>query len=188
MEDGKLQTLRQIIRAGFETPMLIFVQSKGRAKELHHELVYEGVNAGVIHADRKKHERDEVMRDFRLGKIWVLICTDLMCRGIDFKTVNVVVNYDFPQSVVSYIHRVGRTGRAGRKGQAITFFTDDDVEFLRTIGNLMKKSGVDVPEWMLSLEGASSKRWKALERKPLKRKTISTDMSRNTNKRFNKTL
>ncbi len=54
------------------------------------------------------------MKEFRLGKIWVLICTDLMSRGVDFKTVNVVVNFDFPQSVVSYIHRVGRTGRAGR--------------------------------------------------------------------------
>ena len=139
-EDGKLTTLRQIIREGFEPPMLIFVQSKERAKELYHELTYEGINANVIHADRKKSERDAVMKDFRLGKIWVLICTDLMSRGVDFKTVNVVVNYDFPQSVVSYIHRVGRTGRAGRKGKAITFFTDDDVEFLRNIANLMKKS------------------------------------------------
>lgn len=95
-EDGKLTTLRQIIREGFEPPMLIFVQSKERAKELYHELTYEGINANVIHADRKKSERDAVMKDFRLGKIWVLICTDLMSRGVDFKTVNVVVNYDFP--------------------------------------------------------------------------------------------
>jgi ATP-dependent RNA helicase DDX52/ROK1 len=95
-EDGKLQTLRQYIRAGFEPPMLVFVQSKDRAKELYHELIYEGVNANVIHADRKKHERDAIMKDFRLGKIWVLICTDLMSRGVDFKTVNCVVNYDFP--------------------------------------------------------------------------------------------
>lgn len=87
-EDGKLQTLRQLLRDGFQPPMLIFVQSKERAKELYKELLYEGVNVGVIHADRKKHERDEVMRDFRLGKIWVLICTDLMSRGVDFKTVN----------------------------------------------------------------------------------------------------
>ena len=76
--------------------MLIFVQSKDRAKELYRELIFEGVNVNVIHADRKKDERDEIMRDFRLGKIWVLICTDLMSRGVDFKTVNQVVNYDFP--------------------------------------------------------------------------------------------
>jgi ATP-dependent RNA helicase DDX52/ROK1 len=164
--------------------MLIFVQSKDRAKELYNELKFDGVNVDVIHADRKKHERDEVMKEFRLGRIWVLICTDLMSRGVDFKTVNIVVNYDFPQSVVSYIHRVGRTGRAGRKGKAITFFTDDDVDYLRNIANLMKKSGVEVADWMLNLKAATSKQWKQLEKKPIKRKTISTDMARNTNKRF----
>lgn len=138
----------------------------------------------VIHADKKKHERDEIIKQFRLGKIWVLICTDLMSRGIDFKTVNSVVNYDFPQSVVSYIHRIGRTGRAGKKGTAITLYTDEDAEFLRNIANLMKKSGLDVPEWLLKLKPATSKRWKQIEKRPLKRKTISTDVDRNTNKRF----
>lgn len=83
---------------------------------------------------------------------------------------------------------MGRTGRAGRKGKALTFFTDDDVEFLRNIANLMKKSGVEVADWMLNLKAATSKRWKELEKRPLKRKTISTDMSRNTNKRFQKLL
>jgi ATP-dependent RNA helicase DDX52/ROK1 len=139
-EEGKLLALRQIFSDGFEPPMLIFVQSKDRAKELFHELIFEGVNVNVIHADKKKHERDVIIKEFRLGKIWVLICTDLMSRGIDFKTVNFVINYDFPQSIVSYIHRIGRTGRAGKKGQAVTFFTDDDAEFLRNIANLMKKS------------------------------------------------
>jgi ATP-dependent RNA helicase DDX52/ROK1 len=51
-------------------------------------LAYDNINIGVIHADRKKEERDETIKNFRLGKIWVLICTDLMSRGIDFKTVN----------------------------------------------------------------------------------------------------
>mmetsp|Transcript_14497 Transcript_14497/g.10454 ORF Transcript_14497/g.10454 Transcript_14497/m.10454 type:complete len:109 (+) Transcript_14497:273-599(+) len=106
-------TLRQIVRGGFKPPMIIFLQSKERAKELFHELIYEGVNVNVIHADKKKEERDEIVKQFRLGKIWVLICTDLMSRGIDFKTVNFVLNFDFPTSIVSYIHRVGRTGRAG---------------------------------------------------------------------------
>ena len=95
-EEGKLATLRMLLRDGFEPPMLIFVKSKDRAKDLYRELIFEGVNVNVIHADRKKDERDEIMRDFRLGKIWVLICTDLMSRGVDFKTVNQVVNYDFP--------------------------------------------------------------------------------------------
>jgi ATP-dependent RNA helicase DDX52/ROK1 len=59
-------------------------------------------------------EREIITKHFRMGTIWVLICTDLMSRGIDFKGVNLVINYDFPQSIVSYIHRVGRAGRGGR--------------------------------------------------------------------------
>ena len=65
------------------------------------------------------------------AQVWVLICTDLMGRGIDFRGVNMVVNYDFPTSAISYIHRVGRTGRAGREGRAVTFFTEDDTVNLR---------------------------------------------------------
>ncbi|CDW91012.1 probable atp-dependent rna helicase ddx52-like [Stylonychia lemnae] len=187
-EQGKLMTLRQLFQAGFEPPMLIFVQSKQRAKELFHELIYEGLNANVIHADKKKHERDEIIKQFRLGKIWVLIATDLMARGIDFKGVNMVINYDFPQSIVSYIHRIGRTGRAGKAGKAITYFTDDDSEFLRNIANLLKKSGLDVPDWMLTMKPATSKRWKEIEKKPIQRRTISTEIEKNTNKRFQKQI
>jgi ATP-dependent RNA helicase DDX52/ROK1 len=62
--------------------------------------------------------------------VWLLICTELMARGIDFKGVNLVINYDCPQTVVSYIHRIGRTGRAGRLGEAVTFVTDEDKVFL----------------------------------------------------------
>lgn len=76
-------------------------------------------------------QRDNVVRCFREGKIWVLICTELMSRGIDFKGVNLVINYDFPPSAISYVHRIGRTGRAGHKGKAITFFTESDTTNLR---------------------------------------------------------
>ena len=187
-EDAKLMTLRQSIKDGFEPPMLIFVQSKHRAKELYHELIYDGVNVNVIHGDKKKSERDEIMKKFRLGEIWVLICTDLMSRGIDFKTVNSVINFDFPTSLVSYIHRVGRTGRAGRQGIATTYFTDADTPFVKTIANLMHKSGHEVPEWMLNLKGAANKEWKQIEKKPVKRKTISTSIEKNTNKRYLKLI
>ena len=87
-EDGKLSTLRQELSDGFEPPMLVFVQSKDRAKQLYKELMFDGLNVDVMHADKKKEERDEIIKKFRVGKIWVLICTDLMSRGIDFKTVN----------------------------------------------------------------------------------------------------
>jgi superfamily II DNA/RNA helicase len=61
---------------------------------------------------------------FRTGETWVLIATDVIARGLDFKAVNLVINFDFPNSGVSYVHRIGRTGRNGRKGKAITLFTE----------------------------------------------------------------
>ncbi len=91
----------------------MFVQSKDRAKELFKELIYDGINVDVIHSDLTQLQRDNVVKGFRLGKIWVLICTELMGRGIDFKGVNLVVNYDFPPSIVSYIHRIGKLSRRG---------------------------------------------------------------------------
>lgn len=151
-------------------------------------MIFDGVNVNVIHGDKSKIERDEIIKQFRTGEIWVLVCTDLMARGIDFKTVNCVVNFDFPTSLVSYIHRVGRTGRAGRAGTAITYFTDDDVPYVKLIANLMKKSGHEVPEWMLNLKSAQNKEWKKVEKMPIKRKTISTDIKKNTDYKFIKRM
>ena len=64
-----------------------------------------------------------------------MICTDLVARGVDFKAVNLVINYDLPTSGVTYVHRVGRTGRAGRKGKSITFFTEDDFDMVRSLSS-----------------------------------------------------
>lgn len=154
-------------------------------------MVFDGVNVDVIHGDKKKSERDDIMKKFRVGDIWVLVCTDLMARGIDFKTVNSVLNFDFPTSLVSYIHRVGRTGRAGRAGTATTYFTDADVPYVKTIANLMQKSGHEVPAWMLKMKGSAqgnNKEWKKLEKRPIRRKTISTSVEKNTNKKYLKMI
>lgn len=110
-EDGKLLAIRQLIQEGIKPPVLIFVQSIDRARDLFKELVFDGINVDFMHSGRSATQREEVIRRFRLGEIWVLICTDLMARGIDFKGVQMVINYDLPLTPVSYIHRIGRTGR-----------------------------------------------------------------------------
>ncbi|KAK2582577.1 hypothetical protein KPH14_004865 [Odynerus spinipes] len=173
-ERGKLVAIRNIIQKGMSPPVLIFVQSKERAQELFSELIYDGINVDVIHADRTQAQRDNVVRCFREGKIWVLICTELMGRGIDFKGVNLVINYDFPPSAISYIHRIGRTGRAGHKGKAITFFTEQDTTNLRSIATIMRASGCDVPEYMLAMKKHSKKKRRELERTAPVRDTILT--------------
>lgn len=125
-ESGKMIAFRNLLREGVKPPVLVFVDSKDRAQQLYSELIYDGINVDVIHADRNQLQRDNVVKAFREGKTWVLICTELISRGIDFLGVNLVINYDFPSTAISYIHRIGRTGRAGRKGRAITYFTQDD--------------------------------------------------------------
>jgi ATP-dependent RNA helicase DDX52/ROK1 len=110
-EDGKLLAIRNLIQEGLKPPVLLFMQSIDRAKELFRELVFDGINVDVIHASRSAHQREEIMKRFRRGDIWVLICTDLMARGIDFQGVQMVINYDLPLTPVNYIHRIGRTGQ-----------------------------------------------------------------------------
>ncbi len=77
-----------------------------------------------------------------------------MARGIDFKGINLVINYDFPTTIISYIHRVGRTGRANRSGKALTFYTDADKPYLKGLANMLKTSGCEVPEWIFKLKKA----------------------------------
>ncbi|XP_017348949.1 probable ATP-dependent RNA helicase DDX52 [Ictalurus punctatus] len=173
-ENGKMLAIRDMIKKGFLPPVLVFVQSIERARELFHELVYEGINVDVIHAGRTQQQRENVVNSFRAGKIWVLICTALMARGIDFKGVNLVINYDFPTSAVEYIHRIGRTGRAGHKGKAITFFTEADKPLLRSIATVIKQAGCPVPDYMIGFKKLKSKVKRHLEKKPPRRSTIRT--------------
>ncbi|PWY96999.1 putative ROK1-ATP-dependent RNA helicase [Testicularia cyperi] len=174
-EDGKLHAMRTLIQqGGLKPPVLMFVQSIQRAKELFHELVYDGLHVDVIHSERPKAQRESVISAFKRGDVWVLICTELMARGIDFKGVQLVINYDFPQTVQSYIHRIGRTGRAGRLGRAITYFTKDDAAHLKTVVNVMRQSGCDVPEWMVKLKNPTKRDRKSLKSHAPDRKSIQS--------------
>ncbi|MEE6469435.1 hypothetical protein FKM82_008621 [Ascaphus truei] len=173
-ETGKLLAMRDLIKKGFSPPVLVFVQSIDRAKELFHELIYEGINVDAIHADRTQQQRDNVIRSFREGKIWVLICTALLARGIDFKGVNMVINYDFPTSAVEYIHRIGRTGRAGHKGKALSFFTEDDKPLLRSVASVIQQAGCPVPDYIKHFRKLQSKQKKRMIKNPLKRQQIRT--------------
>jgi len=175
-EKGKLLAFRQLIEKGqLKPPVLVFVQEKDRAKDLFNELIKEKIHVDVIHSERSQLQRDNTVRAFRAGQIWVLICTELMGRGIDFKGVNLVINYDFPASTVSYIHRIGRTGRGGRQGEAITFFTDKDKTLLRNIATIVKRSGGEVPEYMLKMKKASRQDKRKMAKSAVRREGITKE-------------
>ncbi|KAJ9463346.1 putative ATP-dependent RNA helicase ddx52, partial [Diplonema papillatum] len=150
-ESGKMQALQQMLLRGLEPPVLIFVQSIDRAKDLYTELLTRGQQVAAIHSERTAAQRDATIRDFRTAKLNILVCTELLARGIDFKGVQTVINYDFPTSIQSYVHRVGRTGRAGRTGTAITLWADDDRPNLRSIANIVRSAHGEVPDWMLEV-------------------------------------
>ncbi|KAF8610072.1 P-loop containing nucleoside triphosphate hydrolase protein [Ceratobasidium sp. AG-I] len=171
-ESGKLLTLRQQLAAGFQPPVLVFVQSQERATELSEELLYDGRNVDVLHSGRTKKQRADAAERFQRGECHILVSTEVMARGMDFAGVRLVINYDFPQTVQSYIHRIGRTGRAGREGEAVTYFTNADAPYLKMIANVLKASNNPVPEWMLKLPKPSKMKKRALKRKPIERKDV----------------
>uniref|UniRef100_A0A8C4QM37 RNA helicase n=1 Tax=Eptatretus burgeri TaxID=7764 RepID=A0A8C4QM37_EPTBU len=132
-EDGKRVAMRQLLTQNMTPPILIFVQSVERAKQLAHELEFDGLRVGQLHGQQTHTQRRDSLLAFRSGNIWLLICTDLAARGLDLPATRLVINYDLPTTTAAYVHRVGRTGRAGNSGKAVTFFTEDDRPLLRRL-------------------------------------------------------
>ncbi|KAL6153177.1 RNA-dependent ATPase rok1 [Exserohilum turcicum] len=199
-EQGKLLGLRQLLhptavsndsdQPRLRPPFLVFAQTIPRAIALHSELLYDippeaggSSRIAVLHADLSSSARDSIMTRFRKGEIWVLITTDLLARGVDFRGLNGVVNYDVPTSAAGYVHRVGRTGRAGRQGGvAVTFYTQDDIPYVKLIANVIRASeslrGVSVDEgsvkqWLMDALPTPSKR----DRQQLKKRGVEARRS-----------
>ncbi|KRZ85314.1 putative ATP-dependent RNA helicase DDX52 [Trichinella sp. T8] len=187
-EHGKVLALRNMFIEGFTPPVLIFVQSKDRAEQLYNEFKFDEVKIDYIHSDLPKKERENAIKKFRRGDTWILICTELIGRGLDFKCVNLVINFDFPTSSISYIHRIGRTGRAGRQGRALTFFTETDKLLLRSIGNIIQAAGCPVPDYILKLPKASKKVRMTIASSAPKRDPISEVVSRRNDRYQTKSI
>lgn len=118
-----------------ENPFLAiaFCRTKRRAKALSDALIENGFSCDELHGDMTQAKREKVMKEFRNAKLQILVATDVAARGIDVEGITHVFNYDIPQDVEGYIHRIGRTGRAGDKGMAITFAAPKDRDSLATI-------------------------------------------------------
>lgn len=156
-EQGKLLGLRQLLHPTTATasvdkhlrpPFIVFTQTIPRAVALHSELMYDippeaggSSRIAVLHSELSDSQRSDVMAGFRKGEIWIIVTTDLLSRGVDFRGINGVVNYDIPNSAAAYVHRVGRTGRAGREGGvAVTFYTKEDIPYVKNIANVIAAS------------------------------------------------
>lgn len=129
----KLETFIKILSETLEGKAIVFTKTKKMADELARKLRDSSFNADAIHGDFSQAKREKVLRDFRKGKLEILVATDVAARGLDIKNVKVVYNFDLPNDTESYIHRVGRTGRAGKDGIAISFFIPNEDVFFKRI-------------------------------------------------------
>lgn len=112
---------------------IVFCRTKRRARTLNEALIKKGFLSDELHGDMTQAKREKVMKTFRNLKLQVLVATDVAARGLDIGGITHIFNYDIPDNVESYIHRIGRTGRAGEKGVAITFVAPKDRKFLNMI-------------------------------------------------------
>ncbi|KAI6241226.1 RNA helicase [Aphelenchoides fujianensis] len=151
-ESGKVLALVDLLHTGFEPPAIVFVQSKERAGALLVELQDRcpKIPIRLMSSELSAEAREKILTDFRTGKVWCLIATEMLARGLDL-SVNLVVNFDVPTSIVSYVHRIGRTGRAGRSGRSITFFSFGDLAVIRPIATVIHQAGFEVPQYTLQL-------------------------------------
>jgi len=135
---------------------LIFVKTKRNADFLATYLSDEGLPTTSIHGDRLQSEREQALSDFRSGKMPILVATSVAARGIDIRGVMHVVNYDMPDEVEEYVHRIGRTGRVGNTGRATSFFNQqEDMNISRPLVGMLVKAGQSVPDWLGVMGGGS---------------------------------
>lgn len=146
--------MEELLEADDPTGTLVFVETKRNADYLASLLSETKFPTTSIHGDRLQREREEALRDFKSGKMFILIATSVAARGLDIKNVAHVVNYDLPKSIDDYVHRIGRTGRVGNKGRATSFYDmEADSAIAPDLVKILTQAGQQVPDF---LEGLST--------------------------------
>ncbi len=135
----KKALLVDVLRREKDKTVLIFSRTKHGADNISKILKKAGIEAAAIHGDKSQGARQKALADFKEGRTRVMVATDIAARGIDIKELGMVINFDLPDVVETYVHRIGRTGRAGATGQAITFCSQDDHMMVKDIQKLVGK-------------------------------------------------
>ncbi|KAJ3122097.1 DEAD-box ATP-dependent RNA helicase [Nowakowskiella sp. JEL0407] len=155
-EDEKRSKLLELLhsdpnvqKTGQPSLTLVFVGTKRDCDVLCEFLCRQNFAATSIHGDRTQKEREYALQCFKLGKAPVLVATAVAARGLDIPNVSHVINFDLPNEIDDYVHRIGRTGRAGNFGRATAFFNvDKDRAILKDLLEILKEAHQEVPEWL----------------------------------------
>ena len=141
-EAEKIAKVTELLAGRNLKKVILFAGKKQRVKELAYTLRMLKIDARAMHSDLEQNERDQVMLDFRNGKVDVLVATDVVSRGIDVTDVPLVINFDVPHDPEDYVHRIGRTARAENSGEAMTLVSPDDMHYWKRIERFLANGQV----------------------------------------------
>ena len=144
-EGQKLNIIQSLFKEQKPERVIIFASSKLKVKEVAKALKRLDLNVGEMHSDLDQSQRDEIMHEFRNGRISMLVATDIVARGIDIDDIRLVINYDVPHDNEDYVHRIGRTARANNDGCAITFVSETEQTRFKQIENFLGKEIYKLP-------------------------------------------
>ncbi len=136
---SKNDLLLHILDDDKKDQVLLFSRTKHGADRIARNLSKRQIRAAAIHGDRSQNQRQKALKDFKKGKVRVLVATDIASRGIDIDTLRYVINFDIPTESETYVHRIGRSGRAGREGVAISISEPEENAFVKDIEKLIQQ-------------------------------------------------
>lgn len=137
--EDKREQLEKILN-DYSGSVLIFARTKYGVKKLCQQIKALGHKAAEIHSNRSLLQRRESLAGFKAGRFRILVATDIAARGLDVKGIELVLNYDLPENMDDYVHRIGRTGRAGQSGRAISFVSTTQIKSIAAIEKMTKKN------------------------------------------------
>ncbi len=181
--DRKTALLCHLITKNDWHQVLIFSRKKQTADQIAQNMLAAGIETKAFHGDLGQGAREQVLNDFKQGKIKVLVATDVAARGLDIVELKVVVNYEIPFVAEDYVHRIGRTGRAGNTGTAITLYSEGDALLLEEVESVLDKR---LPQQWLTgfepdltkMEEPSRKNSKAAQRQRAKKRALGGNKRR----------
>ena len=138
-QKSKRDLLMHILQDSKIDQVLLFSRTKHGADKIARNLKKKGIRAEAIHGNKAQNQRQKVLKQFKEGRVRVLVATDIAARGIDIRNLQYVINYNIPNVAEDYVHRIGRTGRAGEEGVAISICEPEENAFLRGVERLINK-------------------------------------------------
>lgn len=146
--EDKIDRLFQLIYEHKKTDLvLIFVETKKAAEDLHRELNRENIPSATIHGDRRQQDRESALASFKSGETPILVATDVASRGLDIPDVSHVIQFDLPSEMDDYTHRIGRTARAGNKGTATAFYNKNNRKICVELYKYFCEHDQHIPTW-----------------------------------------